>query len=381
MLRSRRASPLLLLLLVSTCRLTRDDPPDSSVTPDAGGGDGEVVDMDGSPPEDAGSGGAGLSALCGKGSCNPDDPDACGEGGTGARGGDAGSGAGDGGGGSGGSGTGGAGSGGAGNGGAGNGGAGDSGAGGGGAGAGGSSAGGAGGASGGAGGQDGGMAGQAGAALETEEGQAREGCGVVRIDNQLRRECGPAGTGDSDAPCLSSADCAAGLACIFETDGVVSRCRPYCCGGNEVCGPGAYCATRALRFNAAGIKGDNVPACVPGDMCSLDDPFPCPTGQGCVCQGDEACFVARGDGTTACWVPGERQAGEDCGESQAERCAWGLVCSQATRSCLRLCRLGNGGDVDEGASGCTGGRCQAAATLPEGWGVCVGEPPPALARD
>jgi hypothetical protein len=184
-------------------------------------------------------------------------------------------------------------------------------------------------------------------------------CRLSRSDDQLVRNCEAAGEGDVDAPCVSSADCAPGLGCVGQ--GQAARCRPFCCGGSEACEAGTYCTERALHE-----EGEDeaepliVPVCVKADRCMLSEPYPCPSGTECVCGEGTACAVVRSDGTTSCTEPGTGAAGQPC------PCAWGHVCSQASRQCLKLCTTGSGNGE------CGSGRCQAAANLPEGWGVCVG---------
>jgi hypothetical protein len=167
------------------------------------------------------------------------------------------------------------------------------------------------------------------------------------------RVCGLAGPGQTGGPCTSAADCAAELACVGE--GEAGVCRRYCCGGAERagCEAGNYCAPRRLFGTQI-----SVPVCVRADSCSLAEPSPCPEGEECLCKGDTACMVVRGDGTTTCIEPGQGEAGEPC------PCAWGHVCSQASGTCLKLCET-------VAADQCGGGVCQGAATLPESWGVCI----------
>jgi hypothetical protein len=71
-------------------------------------------------------------------------------------------------------------------------------------------------------------------------------------------------------------------------------------------------------------------------------------------------MVVRDDGTTACTIPGDGQAGQAC------PCDAGHICSKATDTCLKLCLTTS--VINE----CGTGRCQS-ANLPDDWGVCVGE--------
>ncbi len=179
------------------------------------------------------------------------------------------------------------------------------------------------------------------------------GCRIQAGDDGPLRVCARAGTGEADAPCTSAADCAAGFACIGE--GAAGICRHYCCDGAErSCLSGRYCAERPLIGS-----GMVVPVCARADNCSLSQPYPCQEGEDCQCPEGTACLVVRGDGTTTCAEPGSGRVGDSC------PCAYGHVCSQASGTCLKLCETVS--DTDQ----CDGGVCQAAAMLPEAWGVCI----------
>ena len=178
-------------------------------------------------------------------------------------------------------------------------------------------------------------------------------CRVTAGEDGPVRACGLAGAGKGGAPCTSAADCAQGYACISEGDAGV--CQRYCCTGAERagCAPGDYCAPRTL------VEADlKVPVCVRADNCSLSEPNPCPEGEDCRCAEGTACLVVRGDGTTTCIEPGTGAAGGAC------PCAWGHVCSQASHTCLKLCETVS-------SDQCGDGVCQASATLPDAWGVCI----------
>lgn len=182
------------------------------------------------------------------------------------------------------------------------------------------------------------------------------GCFVAASTGEPESACSPAGTGSSGSPCVGSADCAAGFACVGQ--GAAAQCRPYCCAGNSVCEKGTYCAPRRLA-DAPGGGDQKVPVCVQADNCDLSEPSPCPPTKECQCADGTACAVVRQDGTTSCIVPGAGRAGESC------PCAAGHVCSQATKSCLKIC------STDAMASECGSGKCQSVPYLPSGFGVCV----------
>jgi hypothetical protein len=206
-----------------------------------------------------------------------------------------------------------------------------------------------------------GAGGEAGNGSSNPGALAAYGCQVTRPNNQLLRECVPAGTGKVNAPCFSAADCAPSFACVTEND--AGRCLPYCCNQSSNCTSGTFCAERPLRKAASDMSDaepPHVPVCVPADACSLEDQFPCPTGTDCRCKGDTACMVVRDDGTTTCMKPGSGQQGEAC------PCAWNHVCSSVTHECIKICR------TDPTKADCGAQKCQASSELPQNFGVCVG---------
>ena len=190
-------------------------------------------------------------------------------------------------------------------------------------------------------------------------------CRIQGGDAGRRAVCGKAGNGANGAPCVSSADCAAGHACT--SDDGVAQCRALCCNGSETCESGRYCAERPLQEETE-EAGDGlmVPVCVLADDCNLADPYPCPPTGTCKCPPETACTVVRADGTTSCVKPGKGMAGDAC------PCAYGHLCNQAIGKCMKLCSTAAGSAQTD----CRGGRCQTGnANLPEGWGVCVGANP------
>lgn len=182
------------------------------------------------------------------------------------------------------------------------------------------------------------------------------GCGVMRgAQGAPETDCVPSGVGSVGAPCVSSADCAAGLACVG--DGNTAQCRPYCCGDPASCAGKTYCAERPLKTELAGETPLGVPVCVPADECSLNEPYPCPAGKQCTCKEGTACMVVK-DGITSCVPPGPGRAGDAC------PCAAGYVCSKSAETCLKLCSTG------ASTAECGTGKCQSVAYLPSGFGVC-----------
>jgi len=176
--------------------------------------------------------------------------------------------------------------------------------------------------------------------------------------------CLPEGNGQDGDPCFSGSDCRAGLACVGEGPG---QCRQYCCSGTDSCRARTHCSAEQLVLPSSSAQLE-VPVCMPVVNCSLAEP-PCEAGATCSCPVDSACVVVGSDQTTSCvktsTLPPSGQ-GED---GMACPCGWGLVCSQATHTCVKLCQ------VAAPALNCGGARCQPSNALPDGWGTCVGVPP------
>lgn len=176
--------------------------------------------------------------------------------------------------------------------------------------------------------------------------------------------CVPGGNGIDNDPCVTSADCAAGYACVGGVD--VGVCRSYCCLDPEACSSGTYCGVRPSRDALQEDPDTNflLPVCIPANDCEL---LPGPEGKNRCAEG-LACAIVRTDGTTACLLPGTGVEGEPCGTpSPGESlCAEGFVCSKSTNTCLALCRVSS-------PDTCGNGICQGGTNgIPEEYGVCVG---------
>jgi hypothetical protein len=121
---------------------------------------------------------------------------------------------------------------------------------------------------------------------------------------------------------------------------------------------GTYYQEVPLRANGTTRSDLKVPACLLVDHCMLLAPNACPTGK--------ACAVVGSEGDTTCLVPGTAKVGEDCDETAL--CAEGLLCAKASNECVKICRLA--ADIDD----CPTGTCQGGnRSLPEGFGICVGQ--------
>jgi hypothetical protein len=177
--------------------------------------------------------------------------------------------------------------------------------------------------------------------------------------------CVAAGTRGESESCFTGSDCAPGLACVGSGPG---QCRRYCCSGESACGSKRHCSIEALVPFDSGTSL-SVPVCMPVVDCSLAEPYQCPEGARCSCPRDSACVIVSPDGTTSC-VPTASLPPEGQGiEGSACPCAWGFVCSQATKECVKLCQTA------APTIYCGEARCQPSSTLPVGWGTCVGVAP------
>lgn len=177
-------------------------------------------------------------------------------------------------------------------------------------------------------------------------------CHVRPASNGPRRTCEPTGTGSTNAPCMSSSDCAPGLGCTGPVHG--GTCQPYCCGDPEACPAQTFCDVRPLRDDADSDEPMGIPVCVAAMNCKLLEQEPCGSS-GLICG------IVRADGTTSCVASGTGKLDDPC------PCAFGYVCAKSTNKCLKLCHVG------QGSSECPGGTCQGGTGgLPAGFGVCVG---------
>jgi len=175
--------------------------------------------------------------------------------------------------------------------------------------------------------------------------------------------CAPVGQVAEGSACDDSSDCVALDACV-EVDGK-GVCRPVSCALPISCPPGSFYQEAKLRVSGAS-SGLSVPVCLPNDHCTpLSQPNPCTRSL-------EECAVVGSQGETACILPGPGKQGDTCDETPTKRCAKGLLCSKFNDQCVRLCHVG--ADVNE----CVGGTCQGGSkSIPEGFGICVGEIPDA----
>ncbi len=178
-------------------------------------------------------------------------------------------------------------------------------------------------------------------------------------DCEFKRTCSPSGSSQEGEPCVNSADCSAGLACVGE--GLSGVCQPYCCAGAQSCGESSFCdERRLLEFGQI-----YVPVCVPIDNCHLTDPYPCEADRECSCPGERACMIVRSDGATACTTPGARQAGDECSDQVTADCAHGFVCGP-NQICLKIC------STVADVSGCQEGwTCLKQSALGHDLGICT----------
>lgn len=185
-------------------------------------------------------------------------------------------------------------------------------------------------------------------------------CQLVYRERSLVAECAQSGAGSEGSACASARDCAPGLGCVGSAG--AGQCLPYCCGGNDSCGEGRYCAQRPLRSPdiTDEATAPTIPVCAVADNCSLML-GPCTSAGGCSCPSGLACTIVRAS-TTACVEPGAGEEGESC------PCAPGYFCSQGTNTCLKFC------NTQDPVSNCGTRECQPGPSgFPMGWGLCVGE--------
>ena len=190
-------------------------------------------------------------------------------------------------------------------------------------------------------------------------------CRVTASSGERTTVCGAAGSGTDSDPCVTSSDCSPGLACVGDANTGV--CHPYCCRLPDACAEGTYCGVMASRDELLSSPDEPflVPVCVPGNDCDLLPSLDGTNG----CADGRICTVVRGDGTTACLLPGTAVEGESCGSSDIpgySPCAEGFVCSKATNTCLALCRVTDPNTCGDGV--CQGGT----RGMPDPYGVCVG---------
>jgi hypothetical protein len=199
----------------------------------------------------------------------------------------------------------------------------------------------------------------------TDEPRVSQSCYIGRGDAGpgVTTQCAPVGSVPEGGECQDSSDCVELNACVeVARKGV---CRPVSCALPIICRPGTYYREVTLRIG--GMSSNlSVPVCLPNDHCiPLTEPSPCS-------EPLEVCAVVGSQGETACIVPGPGKQGDDCDERTNKGCAKGLLCSKFNNQCVRLCHVS--ADVNE----CVGGICQGGnKSIPEGFGICVGEIPDA----
>jgi hypothetical protein len=196
-------------------------------------------------------------------------------------------------------------------------------------------------------------------------------CQVLPADKGAPfHDCVRAGVGGPGASCLGASDCRAGLACVGTAG--AGQCQRYCCNENN-CKPieradggttPTFCTERPLlETQSRGGAMLDVPVCMPVDECRLNEKADC-AGEGCKkCPLGEACAVVNPEGKTSCVKPGNGRGGDAC------PCAAGYHCSAATKLCIKYCQPGVTDSL------CDPGKCQAAAGLPDGFGLCVSSSP------
>jgi hypothetical protein len=193
----------------------------------------------------------------------------------------------------------------------------------------------------------------------SEEPKIVQACYIKPAGTGVVTECAPVGPGAEGSACNDSRECGVQLACV-EVD-QKSACRRITCFLPPDCLKGTYYQEAPLRANGTTRSDLKVPACLPTDNCTLLGPQDqCPSGK--------VCAVVGSNGDTTCRVPGIVNLGEACDETNT--CAEGLLCSKFSNQCAKICHVG---EVDSGVN-CPTGTCQGGnRSLPEGFGICVGQ--------
>jgi hypothetical protein len=164
--------------------------------------------------------------------------------------------------------------------------------------------------------------------------------------------CGTAGLSGPGADCISTMDCAAGLAC-FRRESGYGICGRICCPGGDTCVEGSICGGAGVLVDGTETSWGE---CLPPRMCDVLRPE-------LVCAEREGCYIVDSAGTTECRVAGSAAAGDPC-ELQ-EDCAAGLFCGGiGALRCVQICMVG--GDECPAEE-----RCVRQAHSPEGTGFCT----------
>ena len=180
-------------------------------------------------------------------------------------------------------------------------------------------------------------------------------CQLVASEAGVTATCGVPGSAEYNQPCMSAANCQAGLGCAVvagaDGNGTAGACLDYCCGDVEECPKDTYCAPQAMTER----PDLSIPVCILATKCTLLDDSTCPAGL--------TCAIVRADGTTSCVVPGHGKDGEPC-ENGA--CAPGFTCLKLANTCKQLCRLDHPEDCPMGST-CLSGSGE----YPDNYGTCT----------
>ncbi len=197
----------------------------------------------------------------------------------------------------------------------------------------------------------------------TDEPRISQSCYIqpAEAGAGVATQCAPVGQIGEGGACLDSSDCIALYACVdVDGDHAGGVCRQISCALPIMCASGFFYQRASLRV--AGMTRDDleVPVCLPNDHCTpLAPTNPCTKPL-------TVCAVVGSGGETGCVIPGAGKQGDPCAEDS--RCAEGLLCSKFNNQCVHLCHVA--ADVTE----CAGGTCQGGnKSIPEGFGICVGE--------
>ena len=139
--------------------------------------------------------------------------------------------------------------------------------------------------------------------------------------------------------CLTTADCAEGLACDRVHHACVAACgAPY--DDPAACDAASFCAP------SDGLGSTDEGACLPADVCDW-------RAQDCGPETYPQTCLPMDLDTSTCWPAGPRAQGETCSAAEpALRCAEDHYCSPVSGLCLKLC------DPALDVNPCEVGRCR-----------------------
>jgi hypothetical protein len=181
-------------------------------------------------------------------------------------------------------------------------------------------------------------------------------------------ECAESGELEEGEPCSGEDECASGLACFRDPVASGGVCAVVCCPGDDAACPDpdpVDGGASRRRCSADGVLISGIETswgrCDWRRSCDPLAEGSCPEREGCYVRWPRD----REEDAASCELAGSAIVGQLC-EVQRD-CAPGLFCAGVgTRSCVRICRIGDPGSCPDEE-----GSCVAQAYSPSGTGVCV----------